>query len=56
MYYELQEISRDISSYKDDTDFNEEERENIEERLEQIRFLKRKYGNTIEEILEYKKK
>lgn len=55
LYYELQEISRDISSYKDDTDFNEEERENIEERLEQIRFLKRKYGNTIEEILEYKK-
>ena len=55
LYYELQEISRDISSYKDDTDFNEEERENIEERLEQIRFLKRKYGNTIEEILQYKK-
>ena len=55
LYYELQEISRDISSYKDNTDFNEEERENIEERLEQIRFLKRKYGNTIEEILEYKK-
>ena len=55
LYYELQEISRDINSYKDDTDFNEEERENIEERLELIRFLKRKYGNTIEEILEYKK-
>ena len=54
LYYELQEISRDISSYKDDTDFNEEERENIEERLEQIRFLKRKYGNSIKEIIKYK--
>ena len=54
IYYELQEISRDISSYKDDTFFDEEERNNIEERLDLIHSLKRKYGNTIEEILQYK--
>ena len=54
IYYELQEIARDISSYKDDTYFNEEERNNIEERLDLIHSLKRKYGNTIEEILNYK--
>ena len=55
IYYELQEISRDISGYKEDIYFNEEERDYIEERLDLIHSLKRKYGNTIEEILEYKK-
>ena len=54
VYYELQEVSRDISLYKDDTDFDEEERNIVEERLDLIHQLKRKYGNTIEEILKYK--
>ena len=54
VYYELQEIARDISSNKDEMCFNEEERNEIEERLDLIHSLKRKYGNTIEEILEYK--
>ena len=54
IYYELQEIARDISSYKEDTYFDEEERNNVEERLDLIHSLKRKYGNTIEEILQYK--
>lgn len=53
IYYELQEISRDISDFKDDTYFDEEERNNIEERLDLIYSLKRKYGNSIKEILEY---
>ena len=53
-YYELQEIAREIASNRDETNFNEEEREYIEERLDTIHDLKRKYGNTINEILEYK--
>ena len=53
IYYELQEISRDISDFKNDTYFDEEERNNIEERLDLIYSLKRKYGNSIKEILEY---
>ena len=52
-YYELQELSRDISTYKDDVYFDEEENNYIEERLDLIYSLKRKYGNTIEEILTY---
>ena len=52
-YYELQELSRDISSYKDDIYFDEEERNYTEERLDLIYSLKRKYGNSIEEILKY---
>jgi len=54
IYYELQEISRDISDYKNDIYFDEEERDFVEERLDLINSLKRKYGNTIEEILSYK--
>ena len=53
-YYELQEVSRDISSFKDEVDFNEEEQRKIEERLDLIFSLKRKYGNSIKEILQYK--
>lgn len=53
VYYELQEISKDISSYKEDTYFDEQERNEIEERLNLIYDLKRKYGNSITEILEY---
>ena len=42
-YYELQELSRDISTYKDDVYFDEEENNYIEERLDLIYSLKRKY-------------
>ena len=54
IYYDLQELERDINGLKDDIDFDEEERQKTEERLDLIFSLKRKYGNTIEEILKYK--
>ena len=54
VYYEIQELSRDISSLKEDIFFDEEERDNVEKRLDEIFSLKRKYGNSIEEILKYK--
>ena len=53
IYYELQEISRDIADFKEDIYFDEEERNNIEERLDLIFSLKRKYGNSIKEIMQY---
>ena len=53
IYYELQELSRDVNDYKNDIYFDEEERNYVEERLNLIYSLKRKYGNTIEEILKY---
>lgn len=55
IYYELQEFARDISDYTKDIYFDEEERNYIEERLSLIYSLKRKYGNSIEEIINYKK-
>ena len=54
VYYELQEISRDVSNYKEDIYFDENEQKEIEERLDLIYDLKRKYGNSIKEILNYK--
>ena len=56
IYYDIQEISRDISSMKEDVYFDDGERNEIEERLDTIFSLKRKYGNSIKEILKYKEK
>lgn len=54
VYYEMQEISRDISNYKDDIYFDENEQKQVEERLDLIYDLKRKYGNSFQEIFDYK--
>lgn len=54
--YELQDISRDIRSYKENIDFSPYELEQIEQRVDEINTLRRKYGDTIEEILAYKDK
>ncbi len=56
VYYDIQELSRDISEAKEDVYFDEQERNEMEERLDLIFALKRKYGNSIEEILKYKQK
>ncbi|MCI8961382.1 MAG: DNA repair protein RecN [Clostridia bacterium] len=54
IYYDLQELSRDVKAFKEEMEFDEEERQRVEERVDLIRNLKRKYGNDIEEILNYK--
>ena len=53
-YYEIQEAARDIENLNEDTYFEESEQAEVEERLNLINSLKRKYGNDITEILEYK--
>lgn len=56
IYYELQETARDLSALKEQTDFDEYEMNELERRLDIIISLKRKYGNNIEDIIEYKNK
>lgn len=51
--YELEEVAHDLVRYQDGIEFNTERLEQIEERLELLRNLKRKYGSTLEEILAY---
>jgi DNA repair protein RecN (Recombination protein N) len=52
----LQELSRFLESYKDSLEFDPEKLEIIRERLNLINTLKKKYGNTIDEILIYAEK
>ena len=54
IYYEIQELSRDVSDMNSNLIFDEQKRNEVEERLDLIYSLKRKYGNSVEEILEYK--
>ena len=55
-YYEVEECARDVENEADRNTFDEERLGEIENRLECIKTLKRKYGNTVKEILEYKSK
>lgn len=56
IYYQIDDLSMEMGRDKDSIDFDEDELNNIEERLSVIQHLKRKYGDTIEEILEYANK
>ncbi len=49
----IEEISLSVKDYSDDIGGSKEELQEIDERLSLIFRLKKKYGNTIEEILEY---
>jgi len=53
-YYQLEEGARQIVKYRDELEFDPERLFEVEERLHLIRHLKRKYGETIEEILHYR--
>ena len=50
---ELSDISLEVENSLNSLNFDEEENAKINERLDLIRSLKRKYGNSIEEILEF---
>lgn len=53
-YYQLQEASYEMGGYTDRIEFDQEELMKIEDRLSIISQLKRKYGQTIQEILTYR--
>ena len=54
--YGLAETARDIRDYHDRLEYDPQHLEEIELRLELIQTLKRKYGQTIAEVIEYQKK
>lgn len=54
-YYIMQETSTDILNYINGIEFNENEQEKIEERLDLIFKLKNKYGNDYNSIMNYYK-
>nr|WP_317358841.1 DNA repair protein RecN [uncultured Tyzzerella sp.] len=54
IYAKLEEIIRDIKKYDESIEYNEHRLNEIENRLDLIQKLKRKYGTTITEILNFK--
>ncbi|MGB9680475.1 MAG: DNA repair protein RecN [Thermoanaerobacteraceae bacterium] len=52
--YELEDSAIQIRDYTNQIDFNQEALDKLEERIEFINDLKRKYGKTVEEILHFK--
>lgn len=51
--YRLEELARDLRDYAENVEFNPQRLDEVEARLFLIDNLKRKYGDSIEEILEY---
>lgn len=54
--YELEDINNDLINYKSTNDLDEERLYKLRERIDLINKLKRKYGNTIDDILSYREK
>ncbi|MBL4937899.1 DNA repair protein RecN [Clostridium sp. YIM B02515] len=55
-FYNIEESSEDIRKLRDNIQYDEEKLEIINSRIYQIGLLKKKYGNSIEDILEYRNK
>ncbi|MDD3303764.1 MAG: DNA repair protein RecN [Clostridia bacterium] len=53
LYYELEDVATQMSDLQENVEFDQELSNTIEKRLDVIFSLKRKYGNSIEEILRY---
>ncbi|MBF8437554.1 DNA repair protein RecN [Halanaerobiaceae bacterium Z-7014] len=53
-FYSLQELNFQLQDYHDQIDYNKNELSELRERLDIINTMRRKYGETISEILSYK--
>lgn len=56
IYYNLEEISRDLRALSEDIVYDENELEKINGRIYKLSILKKKYGGSIDSVIEYKKK
>lgn len=54
IYYKLEDLSYQLNDYHDNLEFDQARLDKIEERISLITTLQRKYGQTAEEILDYK--
>ncbi|MCP4642825.1 MAG: DNA repair protein RecN [bacterium] len=53
---DLEDVSKEVRAFTDDADFDPAELETLNQRLAAIAGLKRKYGDSIEEILAYRER
>lgn len=54
--FQVQDLGTSIRNYLENLEINEEEFKLLEEKIDTTNSVKKKYGNTVEEILEYKSK
>jgi DNA repair protein RecN (Recombination protein N) len=52
--YAADDAARDVRAYRDSVEFNPQRLEEIESRLDILKTLKRKYGETLDEVLRYR--
>jgi len=52
-YYQIEDVARSLRQLQDEVQFDPERLAIVESRLDEINRLKRKYGKTVDEILEY---
>lgn len=52
--YAADDAARDVRAYRDGVEFNPQRLEQIETRLDTLKTLKRKYGETLEEVIAYR--
>jgi DNA repair protein RecN (Recombination protein N) len=52
-YYQVEDLTRQLRQYADKVEYDPEELAEVERRLDVIQSLKRKYGKSVDEILEY---
>lgn len=55
-YYQLEDAAFQIRDYRDNIEFNPERLEEVERRLDLISGLRRKYGDSVEQIIDYYEK
>ena len=55
-YYSLQDVQNDLSKELDDQEFDEGRLDEVEKRLDLFNQLKRKYGETLDEVIAYGKR
>ncbi len=54
--FQLQDVIRELRNYSDNIEYDGERLKELEDRIDLINKLKRKYGNTVEDILTYRQK
>lgn len=52
-YYEIKDIAETLNTIKSESEFDQNELERIDARLDLIKSLKKKYGSSIEDILDF---
>jgi len=52
--YTAEDAAREVRAYRDGIEFNAERLEEIQTRLDTLKTLKRKYGETVEDVLRYR--